>query len=639
MLVGQNKVFATYSTKIPKGFPRESSWDFLCYNYFMIEFLGIIALVGIYFIIKGNMDSRLDGFERRLKKLEGGSPIQKVQESVVEPLKTFEQPQPQISELQPVEEKPYKAPESTEESLGRTLGIIGVFAVLIGIGIFLKYAFDNDLISVTGRLVLGAGAGALALVLGRLIKEKYEKYSYVLSGGGVGVLFVTAYTAHIFYDVISAPTAYILFAIITAISVGLSILDGEMLLAGIGVAGGFIAPMVISFGGTEFFGLLTYILIIDAGIAVIAYTYKWLALNYIAFIGTLFSVIVWYGKLYGTESEQVLFIFASMYFALFLALSVFHHIVRKEKSTEGDLFFVTVNAFSYAALSYGILNPVIPEAMGLFMTGLALVYLVLGYLSFITHKEDKLLNVALPLIGVFFITIAVPIQFDGAWITTAWFIEALCLCLVDYSIKGSRLYVYASIIYLIGLFHLFAFDNQKLWVNSKDFLPAFNERFILFAFAIGCGLAIAYILHIASKRNDNEGTSVESLHSLSVFFGIITQVVTVFLLSSEIHRFYEVQRISEGVYGNYSENQERTLISIVWAVYAAILTGIGFVFNIRFVRLLGLILFTFTAVKVFTDLWALGPLYRIVSSIVFGVIALIASFAYAKFKDKLKEVL
>ena len=36
------------------------------------------------------------------------------------------------------------------------------------------------------------------------------------------------------------------------------------------------------------------------------------------------------------------------------------------------------------------------------------------------------------------------------------------------------------------------------------------------------------------------------------------------------------------------------------------------------------------------SLWELGPLYRIVTSIIFGIIALAASFLYVRFKERIK---
>ena len=40
----------------------------------------------------------------------------------------------------------------------------------------------------------------------------------------------------------------------------------------------------------------------------------------------------------------------------------------------------------------------------------------------------------------------------------------------------------------------------------------------------------------------------------------------------------------------------------------------------------------------FLEVWQLGQLARIISSIAFGVIALAASFMYAKYKQRLKEI-
>ena len=61
--------------------------------------------------------------------------------------------------------------------------------------------------------------------------------------------------------------------------------------------------------------------------------------------------------------------------------------------------------------------------------------------------------------------------------------------------------------------------------------------------------------------------------------------------------------------------------------------------RIRVLRLLGLVFFFVTAFRVLIEAWSLGQLYRIISTIAFGVIALGAAFLYAKHKDKLKEII
>lgn len=600
----------------------------------MISF--IISVVGFLFFY--SINNRLSALENKIKFLEGGNKVATGADQISQVAVQNEANNiPQVNVVEPGVDQVTVVPvqkEYEEESLGRTLGIIGVFAVLFGIGFFLKYAFDNNLIGITGRLFLGAGVGVLAIVLGRLIKSTYEKYGHILSGGGIGILFVTAYASHALYHVVSSPVAYAMFAMITAVSVILSILDGQMLLAGIGVAGGFIAPSLISVGA-DTINLLAYVLVLNIGVAMIAFRYKWLPLQYISFLGTFLIMITEYVRSIQDE-HLTLFFFASIYFAIFLASSIFHHLIRKEISTEEDLFFITINAALYAVLSYIILDPLIHDAMGLFAVGLAFVYFFLGYLSFTTHKEDHLLNIALPMIGVVFLTVAVPLNFDGKWITVGWLTEAVALALIDYAILGKRLYTYAVLVYMTGLFRLLIVDS---YISLDNFVPVFNERFVLFGFVVICGLLIAYTIRKAMDRDtSHDNDDGISLSGLSSFVGVVSQVVTLFLLTTEIHNYF-ASDISQGSgYVNRS-SEESTVVSIVWALYAAFLTLVGFVSHMKSARILGITLFIITAIKVFFDLWALGPLYRIVTSIVFGIIALSASFLYARFKDRLKDVL
>jgi len=583
----------------------------------MTIIISLAIVLGFYLTIAG----RLKTLEEAVSKLQGEGSQQQPEVQPQQPTQTMYQkvevPQPLKVEVRH---------ESSEETFGKTLGIIGIFAVLFGIGFFLKFAFDNNLIGITGRLLIGVGLGTLVIVLGWLIKAKYQVFSYLLSGGGIGVLFVTSYTAHVLYNVISVPTAFLLFGIITIISVGLSIFDGKMLLACIGVAGGFFAPFLISVGNENFIPLFSYILIINVGVVGIAYIYRWLALHYIAFIGTIFSVMAWLSGL-GNDSDRILFFsFVALYFIVFLGLSTFHHLFRKELSTPGDTGFIGLNALWFGVVSYIVLNPIIPDAMGLFVFGVACLYFTLSYISFITLKEDKILNVTLPLIGVIYLTIAIPIQFNGEWLAVMWLIEAFCLCLAAYTINGKKLYIYGIIVYFIGLVRLF-YSEAVYRGDFDSFLPVFNGRFVLFAFAILCGFGIAGILYSAARREQKIN---EDLNILTVFIGIVTQVITLFLITSEIHYFYKTQELLVA-------GQESMMVSIVWALYAALLTVLGFVLRVRILRYLGLSLFVLTAAKLFVDLWALGPLYRIVTSIVFGVIALICSFLYARFKNHIKN--
>ncbi len=85
---------------------------------------------------------------------------------------------------------------------------VGVVAIICASGFFLRYAFENDLINEWGRVALGAIAGATLLAVGELTRKKYPNYGQALTGGGLGVLYVSFYAAFSFYQLVVQPAAF-----------------------------------------------------------------------------------------------------------------------------------------------------------------------------------------------------------------------------------------------------------------------------------------------------------------------------------------------------------------------------------------------------------------------------------------------
>ena len=57
--------------------------------------------------------------------------------------------------------------ESLESKVtGKWFAVVGVLALLFGVGFFLKYAFENNWIGPTGRVMMGMVGGLALMVLG-----------------------------------------------------------------------------------------------------------------------------------------------------------------------------------------------------------------------------------------------------------------------------------------------------------------------------------------------------------------------------------------------------------------------------------------------------------------------------------------
>ncbi len=621
----------------------------------MILFITIVAGIVGYALLS----SRISKLEQRGV---GQTVFQKVEQSdsVLPPLVPGQIPSPLAMPTWSAMPSNNTTPLHTEDQSGKWLGKIGVIFVLAGISFFLKYAFDNGIIGVTGRIILGFISGIVAVSLGQLLRKKYAGYSDLLIGLGIGVFYLTIYAAHIFYGLFGAPVAYALMIVVTALSIVISVIEKTQTVVRLGVIGGFLTPFLISFSLKDPVSLWSYLLILDIGVLTVAYFYRWLPLVYVAFFGTVLTFHGWSSYYLIENFRGISLFFLILFWLVFMVTTVLHHVVRKEKSTGADGFLVMCNAGFLGFGLLALLEKVIPDFTGYLMVLLAVVYFIIGYIVYISNREDKYLNLVIPAISVVCLTVAVPLHFKGVWISLAWMIQALLMYFIAYSVKGKRLYVYGLVVYVIGLLRFLFEDIDSYAYRETDFSIIFNQSFVILGIATIIALVMAFIL----SKVKNEDRSLTFVPGLIFAFVLGAQVLVLFAGTREIGLYFghkmelankEAQASYEqciALYGqevgvpcdrDYSFSRQNsqaknTAISVFWTLYATLLTILGFALRKKVARVAGLVLFIITALKVFVDIWSLGQLYRIISSIVFGVLALAGSFLYAKYKDRINDV-
>jgi len=99
-------------------------------------------------------------------------------------------------------EEPRQRSLDLEQRIGaRWSTWVGVVAILFGIGFFLKWSFENDLLGPGARVLLGLVAGLGLLMSGLLLHRRRDvpHLSEGLAGLGLGVLYLSLYGAHAVY--------------------------------------------------------------------------------------------------------------------------------------------------------------------------------------------------------------------------------------------------------------------------------------------------------------------------------------------------------------------------------------------------------------------------------------------------------
>jgi uncharacterized membrane protein len=547
------------------------------------------------------------------------------------------------------------ADENQEETSARWLGWVGAVMLLLGVAFFLKYAFDNDWVGPTGQVAIGIIAGLAAIGLGQKLRAKYLKYSDILFGAGIGILYFSIYAGFAFYDpvVISQPVAFALMIMVTVLAMVIAVAGGTINIAALGVFGGFLTPIMLSTGENHLVTLSLYMIVLNLGVLGVSWFTKWMKLNYLAFLGTLILFGGWMGDFYWRDPDGQLaltFFFLTTFFVIFLANSIMHHFVRKERSSSGDLALLLLNAMGYFGVCYSILEPKHHDMLGFFAFLLAVLYLAVAYVAHLSNTQDRTMNLTLPGIAVVFLSIAIPLQLSDYWISIAWLIESLVLVYVGLMIKEKPIQVFGWIVLFLGMASMLSEVAQirnigMSGISGDRLMPIMNMGFFLLLLGVLTFYALAK-LYAKWQHPESEWKRIVAL------FVILANLLTVYVITSEISFKYDQDIRSPSYFNSDSdmyimpmlipdslESSKNTVISISWTLYAIILVSVGFIKRMRMIRLFGLIFFFVTACKVFIEVWALGQIYRIISTIAFGVIALGAAFLYAKYKDRLKEII
>ena len=181
---------------------------------------------------------------------------------------------------------------------------IGGLALFLGVAFFIKYSFDNNLISPELRVAIGFLTGLGLLVGGVLISRKdYVVLSQTFCATGVVVLYAVTFACRSIYhfEFFGPLATFLLMTLITTTAFLLAVRLNALVVAILGMLGGFLTPILLSTGQDNPFGLFGYIAILDAGLIAVALYRRWFFLTALGALGTVIMQIGWAGKFFESE--------------------------------------------------------------------------------------------------------------------------------------------------------------------------------------------------------------------------------------------------------------------------------------------------------------------------------------------------
>ena len=414
-------------------------------------------------------------------------------------------PKPQFS--LPTINRP-KQPSDLEKIIGESwINKIGILIVIIGVAIGAKYSIENELISPLTRIILGYLVGVGLLGFGIKLKPKFEGYSAVLVSGSISIFYFITYFAYSFYNLIPQILAFAMMLIFTVFTVFAAIKYNRVVIAHIGLIGAYAVPFLLSSGSGRVDILFSYMLIINLGILFISIKRDWKTLHYSAFFftwliyGSWFADKSFYSSLQGYEALGIGF--ATAFFLIFYGVSLFNNIISKKKLDKINIILILLNSFIYFGFGYGIFNSntKLDTYLGLFTLFNAVIHFVV--LFFIKSKKLADSTLFYSTLGMVFtfITIAIPIQLDGSWVTLLWIAQGTILFWIG---KTKNIPIYEKIsLPILGLSFLSLLEDWSFYryANNGDIQAFWNINFLTGILAI---LGYGFVVYLSRKHAETE---------------------------------------------------------------------------------------------------------------------------------------
>ncbi len=561
----------------------------------------------------GNLDSRLQSLNLRLSSLEarlanlerrlgvsstsrGPSPAGTAARDAAVHARPPRRPQRPPTPAQALREETVAVSEAFEPEPsqavdweqvigGNWLARVGVLALILGVAFFLKLAFDNDWIGPTGRVALGAVGGLAMMGAGEFWQKRYPGYARALSGGGVGLLYLSTYAAFAIFDLIDIYPAVVLLLIESVVSAVLALRYESNALAIIGVAGAFCAPFVLGASDLEGrassssdgagYDLIAYVLAVDVGVLVLSTFRRWYWFRLTALLASLASYGIWYIEFGDAAGALGAEIALTCIFLVFVGVTTFFHLIWVRGPRTLDLSLMTFNATAYFAISYALLFNEYRDWMGGFSLAIAVFYLGMAYIALRRSPENARLSLFAFGIAVIFLTIAIPIQLDDmAWTTVGWATQGTVLIWLSFATKSHAPRFFGYGLFVLVAVKLLSFDTL---ISVSDDDPVLNLRFLAFSMSI----AALYLCSFAIWRSTDQLTALERrAWSVYPILVIAANFLTLWIFTAEVMDFFD-----------------QRLVTVGWAIYSALLVWISFMLKFHSIRFFAYGVFALTALK------------------------------------------
>ncbi len=376
---------------------------------------------------------------------------------------------------------------------------IGIVILVVGIGFFLKYSIDRGLLVPEARVILTVIAGLTMLIGGtQLLGRRYHILGQGLMGGGFAALYFAVFAAYEYFNMLEPIPAFALMAVITTLAGGVAVRFNSMLVAVLGIIGGYGTPLMLASETANYPALFGYMLVLGCGVLAIGVYRNWPLVNYLSFIANYALVLSTL-----TDYDQTKFWefmpFLIGFFVLFSTMSFTNRQVRQTPTHLLDLLLLLLNVAFFFAISYRMVDELYGRKwIAAVSIGLTIYYSA-HFAAFVNRKfiDRNLLVIFFGLASCFLAT-TMPLVLTREWITASWSIQALMLLWMALQLRSGAVRLMAYILFALVICRFGFLDLSRTffgqgWTTTAE-LSWREYSWLLLSRIVSFGAPIASML-------------------------------------------------------------------------------------------------------------------------------------------------
>lgn len=464
------------------------------------------------------------------------------------------------------------------------LGWGGAVALVLAAAYLIRLAVESGWLTPVRQVALATISGLAMIAAGFVLRNVNRQYAGLLPAGGVAILFLSIYGAHLFYGFIEATPATVAVVFVCLLSLWLCRAFASDLYALFAVAGSYSAPLLIS-GAPSITDLVIYFS-------------AW---------GVVFSVFsIWHGR-------RLIYLLA-----LYLALIIFDFIFRSEapEAWAAALTFQTVQfaIFGLATAMFSIRNNSPLEAGSAWgHLPPLLIFYFLQYALLKRHMPELA-----PWIAV------------GSGLVIAG-LYGTARAVMQRPLPGGEFLLWAYI--AVVLFHAGYLESvPHAWAPWVAFAAVFviaaatlrHGAGIQASWPVWAAVGVIFAINYLRIVFDTDLRSVPGRSALAIAYALQLYLGYTFIRTRESVKGYAVLVLYAGHISAMAAAlhllDERIVESTVWGVLALTCLGLSLWQRDRMLAQSSLLVFGAAAGKVLLyDLGGASPLTRIISLVVLGI--------------------